>query len=161
WPKRRILAEYVNNTYYGHHAYGAQAAATTYFSTSARRLTLAQAALLAGLPQAPTLYDPFRRPEAAVARRNEVLRALGQAGYVSLARAQAAEAQPLGLKPGRLYTQIDQPNFFGYVQQQLGARYGAKAVAGGGLRVRSTLDPKLQLAAQQILKDTLHEKTDP
>src|SRR5205085_3472829 len=76
WSKDRILQAYVNQVYYGNHAYGIEAAAQTYFSRHARGLTLRQAALLAGLPQAPTDFDPFHDPAAALARRNEVLRAM-------------------------------------------------------------------------------------
>jgi membrane peptidoglycan carboxypeptidase len=76
WSKDRILTAYLNDIYFGQQAYGIEAAARAYFGIHAKDLSLEQAALLAGLPQAPTLYDPFRRPEAAVARRNEVLRAL-------------------------------------------------------------------------------------
>jgi len=76
WTKRQILTAYMNQVYYGNHAYGVEAAAETYFSRRARNLTLAQAALLAGLPQAPSVYDPFHRPAEAIGRRNEVLRAM-------------------------------------------------------------------------------------
>ena len=72
WSKQRILTAYMNQVYYGNHAYGVEAAAETYFSKSARELNLEQAALLAGLPQAPSVYDPFHRPADAVRRRNEL-----------------------------------------------------------------------------------------
>src|SRR4051794_23281969 len=76
WSKDRILTAYLNQVFYGNHSYGVEAAAETYFSKRARELSLPQAALLAGLPQAPSIYDPFRNPTAALARRNDVLRAL-------------------------------------------------------------------------------------
>ena len=76
WSKQRILTAYLNQVYYGNHAYGIEAAAETYFSETARELTLDQAALLAGLPQAPSIYDPFVRPEDALARRDQVLHAM-------------------------------------------------------------------------------------
>ena len=76
WSKQHILTAYLNQVYYGNHAYGIEAAAETYFSEQARALTLDQAALLAGLPQAPSIYDPFVRPDDALARRDEVLHAL-------------------------------------------------------------------------------------
>ncbi|MGH3051037.1 MAG: transglycosylase domain-containing protein, partial [Gaiellaceae bacterium] len=81
--KQQILAAYLNEVFYGHHAYGAQAGAQTFFSTKARRLTLAQAAMLAGLPQAPSTYDPFRHPQGALARRNDVLLAMLGAGDIT------------------------------------------------------------------------------
>ena len=74
WSRDRILTAYLNDVYYGNHAYGIEAAAETYFSVPASRLTLEQAALLAGLPQAPSYYDPLHNPAAALARRDEVLR---------------------------------------------------------------------------------------
>src|SRR5262249_40916127 len=80
--RKQILTDYLNEVFYGRHAYGAQAAATTYFSKNASELTLAQAALLAGLPQAPTTDDPLVNPHAALARRNEVLRAMRKNGYI-------------------------------------------------------------------------------
>ncbi len=76
WTKQRILKTYMNQVYYGNHAYGVEAAAETYYSRRASELTLPQAALIAGLPQAPTSYDPFYRSRVALARRNEVLRAM-------------------------------------------------------------------------------------
>jgi penicillin-binding protein 1A len=83
WTKNQILAAYLNEVFYGRHAYGAQAGAQTFFSTSAKSLTLAQAALLAGLPQAPTVYDPLRHPEIALRRRNEVLTAMRNTGSIT------------------------------------------------------------------------------
>src|SRR5438874_706639 len=83
WSKRRILGTYLNFIYLGNHAFGAEAAAQTYYSRHASELTLPQAALIAGLAQAPSLYDPFRRPFAARRRRNEVLRAMLTAGDIS------------------------------------------------------------------------------
>src|SRR5207248_8943883 len=84
WSKDRILTAYLNQVYYGNHAYGIEAAAETYFSEPARALTLDQSALLAGLPQAPSIYDPFVRPDDALGRRNEVLRAMLDNGDVTL-----------------------------------------------------------------------------
>src|SRR5207244_9732411 len=98
--KDQILADYLNEVSYGNHASGIEAAAQTYFSKPARRLTLGQGALLAGLPQAPTLYDPFRHPERALDRRNEVLRAMANAGMIDAAQLVSASAEPLGLAPG-------------------------------------------------------------
>src|SRR5262249_46194563 len=80
--RKQILGDYLNEVFYGHHAYGAQAAAQTYFSKDAADLTLVQAALLAGLPQAPTVDDPIANPHAALARRNEVLQAMWKNGYI-------------------------------------------------------------------------------
>jgi penicillin-binding protein 1A len=159
--KNQILADYLNEVSYGNHASGIEAAAQTYFSKPARRLTLAQAALLAGLPQAPTLNDPFRHPDEAVARRNEVLRAMANAGMVSGAQVAAASSRPLGLRRGILYTEIRHPNFFGYVEQQLVAHFGKKEVQSGGLQIETTLDPHLQASAQHIVESIMREPQDP
>ena len=117
--KREILAQYLNVVYYGNQAYGVAAAAQTYFSRRASQLTVAQAAMIAGLPQAPTLYDPFRDPDAALLRRNEVLDAMLATHVLNAAAWRYARRQPLGLHPGTLYKRIHEPYFFGYVDQQL------------------------------------------
>jgi penicillin-binding protein 1A len=157
-----ILAEYMNQVYYGNHAYGIEAAAQTYFSKHARDLNLDEAALLAGLPQAPSSYDPLHRPAAALARRDEVLRALHDYGYLSLGQYRRAVAQrSLMLKPGKLYTRIREPYFFSYVRDQLIAEYGANTVRSGGLRVYTTINPRLQVAARKAIRDTLYLRNDP
>src|SRR5205823_13524181 len=99
WSKGRVLDMYLNTVFYGQQAYGVQAAAETYFSRSAARLTLPQAALLAGLPQAPSAYDPLRDPQAAVARRNEVLQAMLENGQISRAEYTRAAGARLRLEP--------------------------------------------------------------
>ena len=159
--KDQILADYLNEVSYGNHASGIEAAAQTYFSRHAGGLTLDQAALLAGLPQAPTLYDPFRHPQQALARRNEVLRAMADARMISYARLAAVSARPLGLRRGSLYTEIRHPNFFGYVEQQLVAHFGSKQVESGGLQVDTTLDPNLQATAQHVVENVMREPQDP
>src|SRR5439155_25300670 len=111
-----ILNEYLNTVYYGNHAYGVEAAAQTYFSKHAKDLTLLQAAMLAGLPQAPSVYDPYHNPQAALDRRDEVLRAMLNNGDISVAQYDAAvRSNTLGLHAGRIYTSIKQPYFFSYV----------------------------------------------
>jgi penicillin-binding protein 1A len=161
WTKRQILAEYLNEVFYGNHAYGAQAAAQTFFSTGARRLTLAQAALLAGLPQAPSVYDPVRHPDAALRRRNEVLRAMLDNGSITRRDYAQAVDDPLGLEPGTLYSSQRHPNFFGWASQQLVQRFGAQRVQAGGLQVRTTLDPRMQFAARRAIAAVLRTRSDP
>src|SRR5438876_9681768 len=112
WTKKQILAAYLNNVYYGRHAFGAEAGAETFFSKRARSLTLPEAALLAGLPQAPSVYDPFAHPYVARHRRNEVLRALLVTRDISGREYAKAVASPLGLNPGSLYSSMRHPNFF-------------------------------------------------
>jgi penicillin-binding protein 1A len=157
-----ILGQYMNQVYYGNHAYGIEAAAQTYFSKRARFLTLSQAALLAGLPQAPSVYDPLHRPAAALARRDQVLRAMRDYGDITQAQYATAVAQKnLLLRPGRLYTRIREPYFFSYVRDQLIEEYGANTVRTGGLRVYTTINPRLQVAARKAIRDTLYLRNDP
>jgi penicillin-binding protein 1A len=159
--RKQILAEYLNEVFYGRHAYGAQAGARTYFSKGASKLTLVQAALLAGLPQAPTTDDPITNPHAALARRNEVLRAMWKNGYIDEAKLRSALHKGLQLRPGHIYQRLLQPNFFGWATQQLTAHFGRRTVELGGLNVRTTLDMRLQGLAQHAVSSVLHTPTDP
>ena len=160
--KRWILNSYINQVFYGNRAYGVEAAAQTYFSKRAKHLTLPQAALLAGLPQAPTLFDPFHRPQDAIARRDEVLRAMLSNGYITATQyANAIADRHLHLKAGRLYTRIREPYFFSFVRDALQKQYGSNTVRSGGLRVYTTIDPRLQRLALQAIKRTLPYSTDP
>ena len=160
--RKQILSDYLNEVFYGRHAYGAQAAARTYFSKDASRLTLVQAALLAGLPQAPTVYDPITNPHDALARRNEVLRAMWKNGYISAGKYRRAIKRKLQLHPGHFYSVLHQPNFFGWATTQLAdKRYGGHAVELGGLRGRTTLDTRLQGLALHAVTSVLHTPTDP
>jgi penicillin-binding protein 1A len=162
WPKQRILNDYLNTVYYGNHAYGVEAAAQTYFSRHASELTLLQASLLAGLPQAPSVYDPFHNPQAALDRRDEVLRAMLDNDAITLRQySNAIRSNSLGLNPGRIYTRIKQPYFFSYVIDQLQQQYGANTVREGGLKVYTTIDPRLQRLANKAIRDILPYKTDP
>jgi penicillin-binding protein 1A len=162
WPRTKILDEYLNTVYYGNHAYGVEAAAQTYFSRRASQLTLLQAATLAGLPQAPSIYDPLHNPRAALQRRSEVLQAMLDTGAITPAQyAPAARSTSLGLKPGRIYTHIKEPYFFTYVRDELERQYGANMVREGGLKVYTTIDPRLQRLAQKAILDVLPYKTDP
>jgi penicillin-binding protein 1A len=162
WSKPKILNEYLNTVYYGNHAYGVEAAAQTYFSKHASALTLLQSALLAGLPQAPSSYDPFHDPQAALVRRGEVLRALLTNHAITLAQYDTAiRSKALGLKAGRVYTRIKQPYFFSYVIDELEQQYGANTVREGGLKVYTTIDPRLQRLAVKAIRDVLPYKTDP
>jgi penicillin-binding protein 1A len=160
-PKRRILELYLNSAFYGHHAYGAEAAAYTYFSRPARRLTLRQAAMIAGLPQAPSLFDPVRHRGAARERRNEVLAALRATGDISAARYTAASRRRLDLRRSQRYQTIREAPFFEAARRELARRYGRWRTQRGGLRVRTTLDPRLQLLARGALEDWLQLPTDP
>jgi penicillin-binding protein 1A len=160
--RRWILNAYINQVFYGNRAYGIEAAAQTYFSKTARHLTLPQAALLAGLPQAPTDFNPFDHPAQAIARRDEVLRAMLANGYITSTQyANAIADRHLHLKAGRLYTRIREPYFFSYVRDELQQQYGSNTVRSGGLRVYTTIDPRLQRFALQAIRRTLYYPTDP
>ncbi|HSD24914.1 MAG TPA: transglycosylase domain-containing protein [Solirubrobacterales bacterium] len=150
-----ILTRYLNTASYGTNngatAIGVEAAAETYYSKHARDLTLPEAAMIAGLPQAPSQYNPLLNPRAALARRNEVLHAMEQQGKISASEYQDAIGQGLGLNPGQKYTRIRDPYIFDLVKQELDDRYGLNTVQNGGLKVYTTLEPDLQQAAQNAV----------
>jgi penicillin-binding protein 1A len=160
--KEWILQTYLNTIYYGNHAYGIEAAAQTYYSKHARELTLKESAVLAGLPQLPSQYDPVQNPQAALTRRDQVLEAMLSTGMLTQQRYERAVAdRELHLRPGRLYSTIHEPYFFSYVIQELQREYGAETVRSGGLRVYTTIDRRLQRYAEQSIRDTLNERDDP
>jgi len=161
WTKEEILETYLNRVFFGNRAYGMQAAARTYFATSAGKLGPAQAALVAGLAQAPSAYDPFRRPEAALARRNTVLRAMVDAGNLPQQRYERIVGRPLGLERGTLYETERERYFFSYVRRLLVDRYGEERVRSGGLRVHTTVSLPLQREARQAIRTTLDRGDDP
>jgi penicillin-binding protein 1A len=163
--KRWILREYLNSVPYGtingKTALGVEAAAETYFSKHARDLTLGESALLAGLPQAPSQYNPLRSPSAARERRNEVLGQMARLGYISVERAERESRKPLRLDRGDRYTKRREPYFFDYVSEKLIEQYGASAYRRGGLKVYTTVNPKLQEAGRQAIQDKLFYPGDP
>ncbi len=161
WTKQRILTTYLNQVYYGNHAYGIEAAAQTYFSKPASKLTLSESALLAGLTQAPSVYDPFTVPGRALARRKEVLEAMLDTRRISARIYQKTLKQQVVLHPGRLYNRIREPYFFGYVRDKLIETYGAEQVRSGGLKVYTTIVPRYQRLAETAIRDTLGLPTDP
>jgi penicillin-binding protein 1A len=154
YSKDRILEMYLNQIYFGHGAFGVEAAARTYFGKSVRELSLAESALLAGLPKAPTTYSPFDRAEAAKRRRNLVLGRMAEVGFVSDAEARRASGSLLALLPPERRRTTGQ-YFLEYVQQHLEQHYGADLVFKGGLQVYTTLSPKMQLQAEQSLREGL------
>jgi len=157
--KRFILDQYLNNVPYGtvggKTAVGIQAASRIFYDKPADKLTLAQAAMLAGLPQAPTSYNPFLSAPKALARRNDVLRRMADQGYITQSQAAKAITQPLGVKANAYYTQKRESYFYDYVKQQLVDEYGAKRVQAGGMHIYTTLNLKMQQAARKALDDNL------
>jgi 1A family penicillin-binding protein len=150
YPKDEILTLYLNQTYYGGMAYGVESAAQHYFGKPVRDLDLAECALLAGLPQAPSRYEPLSNPDGARARQAEVLDAMARAGFITAEQASAARAEPLQFASGA--EMMRAPHFVQYVIDQLDAQLGPDVVARGGLTVTTTLDADLQDTAQTILQ---------
>ena len=161
WTKQRILTAYLNQSFYGNRAYGIEAASQTYFSKPATELTLSESALIAGLPQAPSSYDPFTAPARALARREEVLRAMLDTGVITPRVYGKALSAKVILHRGRLYDAIREPYFFGYVRDKLIETYGAQQVRSGGLKVYTTIIPRYQRLAESAIRETLDEPDDP
>jgi len=153
--KEWILTAYLNTAPYGtvegETAVGAEAAAQTYFGKPAKELGLNESALIAGLPQAPSEYNPFLDPHAAISRRNEVLDAMHEQDYIDGAEYREAIHSGLDLSPGHKYRVIHDPFLFDLVQQELIDRYGINTVRTGGLKAYTTIDPELQERAQEAV----------
>ncbi|HEX5415993.1 MAG TPA: penicillin-binding protein 1C, partial [Chloroflexota bacterium] len=153
YSKDEILERYLNEIPYGNQAYGVEAASETYFNKPVRQLTLGEAALIAGLPQAPSAYDPYQYPQDAKARQREVLSLMVKHGYITQDQADAAAAQPLNYqsKP----TQLQAPHFVMYIQNELEQRYTREQIYQSGLRVYTSLDLDLQHQAETIAQQQL------
>jgi penicillin-binding protein 1A len=155
-PKSWILTSYLNDVPYGtvggETAFGVGAASQMFFNKPVWQLDLAQEALLAGLPQAPSEYNPFIHPALARQRRHDVLQAMVQSHYITQSQANAADQEGLQVQPNTTYSARQQPYVFDYVEQQLIQRFGLKTVENGGLKVYTTLDlHKQQLAREAIV----------
>lgn len=150
--RRWILNTYLNTAPYGTNegqtALGVEAAAQTYFAKPAKELNLIESAMIAGLPQAPSEYNPFLDPKAALQRRNEVLGTMREQGYITRARYLKARTSGLGLHAGHRYTHVKDPFLFNLVEQELIERYGINTVRNGGLKAYTTIDPELQADAE-------------
>ncbi len=147
YSKRQILEIYLNQIYYGNLAYGIEAAAQTYFGKKAAELTLPEAAMLAGLPQSPALHDPYNNPEQAKARQADVLKLMVEAGYITSAEAEAAKNTPLEFR--ELSAVFGAPHFVTYVREELEQIVPHEYIYQAGLRVQTTLDPRLQAIAEE------------
>ena len=150
FTKDEILEMYLNQAFLGHRAYGVEAGARAYFGKHVRDLELAECALLAGMPQAPSRYDPYKNPELARERRDRVLRKMMLDGVISQQDHDRAVAQPV------LTGQFERPKKIGpyfveYVRQSLLSRFDRELVYTGGLTVTTTLDARMQLAAEQAV----------
>ena len=157
YSKDEILEQYLNTASYGTNdgrtAVGVQAAAEVFFDKDVSDLNLTESALLAGLPQAPTDYNPFLNPDGAKQRRADVLKALYDEGYISREKYHRGVGDGLGLERGFGYEVREEQYFFDFVQQELIERYGVATVRQGGLEIYTTLDRRLQAVAQQAIAD--------
>jgi penicillin-binding protein 1C len=155
FSKDQILEMYLNQIPYGGSSYGIEEASKTYFGKHAKDLTLEEAAMLAGLPQAPSLYSPYNNPELAKSRRDEVLKKMEEQGYIEKPTMQKAVEASISAVP--LVTSIKAPHFVFYVKSLLEQEYGIKQVEEGGLKVITTLDLDIQEQAESILKSELEK----
>ena len=156
FSKDRILELYLNEIFLGLNSYGVAAAALNYFDKALYELTLAEAAYLAALPKGPNNYHPFRRTEAAIERRNWVIDRMVENGYVPPEEAQVAKAEPLSVLPRAGGSQLYSAEYFTEeVRRELLKMYGEDQLYGGGLSVRTTLEPRLQEYARKALMNGL------
>ena len=154
-PKRRIVELYLNQIYLGRRAYGVAAAALNYFDKSLDELTLSETAFLAGLPKAPSTYNPATNPRAAHARRDYVLDRMLADGHIDAAEAETARAETIAIRPADPSRRVRAPFFAEEVRRILVDRYGWDALYDGGLSVRTTLDSGLQAIVDAALRDGL------
>ena len=163
--KNWILVQYLNDVPYGtvggQTAYGVDAASEMFFNKPVSRLDLAQSALLAGLPQAPSSLNPFLFPSLARARRTAVLQAMVTSGYITQAQADTADAAPLETQRNTYYTQRQEPYVLDYVQQVLEQKLGKKAVEQGGLKIYTTINPVYQQEARAAILGEMNQTGDP
>ena len=158
YDKDSILQIYLNQIFYGHNTYGIEAAAQLYCGKSVADLSLADGAMIAGLPPAPNAYSPLRNPERSLQRRGHVLRRMVAEGYLEAGDATAAEQEPMcspGDRPHVTHRVNKAPYFVEHVRQHLEDRYGPTALYRGGFTVHTTLDLRLQQAAQRAVQDGL------
>jgi len=153
--KERILELYLNEIYLGYGSYGVAAAALNYFNKSLDELSISEAAYLAALPKAPNNYHPVRRQEAAIDRRNWVVRRMLEEGFIDLETAHEARAASLKVIPREAVQIVEAEYFLEEVRRELTRRFGDEGLYKGGLSVRTTLDPGKQEIAEQALRDGL------
>ncbi len=156
FSKDKILELYLNEIFLGLNSYGIAAAALNYFDKALYQLTLPEAAYIAALPKGPNNYHPFRRAEAAIERRNWVIDRMVENGYVTYEEASAAKQEPLNVIPRTSGSQLYSAEYFTEeVRRELAKLYGEDQLYGGGLSVRTTLEPRLQEYARRALMDGL------
>jgi len=160
--KQEILEQYLNTVYFGANAYGAEAAAKTYFNKDASDLNLSESALLAGIINLPGVYDPFIDPESAKERRNVVLNKMLEYGYITKKEHDEAVSSKLNLSRGRVQYQNDNEYFLDAVRREIAEEYGDDMLYEGGLEIYTTLDPDLQAMASEAVDSIVNpEAGDP
>ncbi|EEL48288.1 YwhE (Penicillin-binding protein, Glycosyl Transferase Family 51) [Bacillus cereus Rock3-44] len=163
YDKNHILEGYLNTIYYGHGAYGIEAASRLYFNKSASDLTLAEASMLAGIPKGPSVYSPYVKEERAKTRQSIILDEMVEQGYITKGQATSAKKENLTFASLKTKEVAEiAPYFQDAVQNSLLHDIGLdeQALQRGGLRIYTTLDPKLQTIAEQAVKDTISETTN-
>ncbi len=161
YTKREILEFYLNEIFLGHSAYGVQAAAHQYYGKDVWELSLCESALLAGILQAPNSQSPYNNKQAALRRQHIVLNRMVELGYINQAEADAARDEPIVLTGIKETSAQFAPYFIRYVREQLLAQFGPQLVYGGGLRVYTTLDSRLQEIAENTVNDIIENNTMP
>lgn len=161
YSKDEILTMYLNAIYFGHGAYGVQSAADTYFGKDVGALTLAECAMLGGVIKSPGRYSPRNDPEAAKDRRDTVLGQMLEQGYIDQAEHDAAVAEPFTLAQPKVDVTTPAPYFVEWVKQTLIDEYGPDMVFKGGLQIKTTIDLKMQKAAEAAIAAELDQEGDP
>ncbi|MDD5686303.1 MAG: transglycosylase domain-containing protein [Elusimicrobia bacterium] len=165
YSKYEILEMYLNQIYFGSGAYGITTAAKLYFGKNVQNLTLEECALLAGLPRAPSMYSPFKNPEKAIQRRAIVLARMRDVGFITNEQKKIAEEKNIVIAPPFITTKIA-PHFIDNIRQSLEVKYGSQLYEGG-LEIYTTLDKKMQIAAESVFQrnltnfDSLKKSTSP
>ncbi len=152
YTKDEIIGIYINQVYFGSRAYGIEAAAQTYFGKSALELNLAETALIAGLPKAPTAFSPFRNPQKAHSRRQTVLKKMLENGYITEEQFNSASSEPLPEKMN--YRRYEAPYFIEFIRQQFEAKYNENLYTSG-IKIYSTIDYSMQKIAEDAVKHGL------
>lgn len=161
YSKKKILELYLNTVYFGQGCYGVETASQNFFGKPAKNLTLAESALLAGLPGAPNYYSPHNNPKLALIRRNLVLDRMVRFKSITKKEAEEAKKTPIVLKPMPAQEPLIAPYFVEHVKLSLIEKYGANMVYRGGLRIYTTLDLRMQKIAEDAVFSTLNEPDDP
>lgn len=157
FTKDEILEMYLNEIYFGHGAYGVQAAAQMYFNKSVQDLNLAECALLAGIPRGPSYYSPILNPEVSLNRRNIILNRMFKLGYISQEEMEKTKQNPIKLDYNNKRDKITAPYFSTFILSQLLEEYGANIVYKGGLKIYTSLDLGMQYFAEKALQESVYE----